>query len=246
MQVMAEQALWEASAWQANSHWKVLVLLEFNHLLVRCTLDALAESGWGDSIELTGYRMHIRPGAIEFLDTFLQETSRTCNLAIFTGLSPDIVVEMVIVLFRMFDLTWNVEQGDWLAPSVAIVNGRGIRVYIIERSVKEELDNEKGSSRDICMPPELSRRRLYLDFGKAWQALNCMDDNNFHKQNTMLIGFKEDKSLCPDNVLSMRRWERWDTREHMDYMCTCIEHFFRQKPFDVRIWLQTIRNVASI
>lgn len=234
-------------AWQANCHWQVLLLLEFNHLLVRGDIEAVSELGWGHGIEFQhlGFRMYIRPGAQAFLKTLLEMTLTRCAFAIFTGLSHDIVVPMMIKLFQIVtqDASWQEGQED-LGQSLFVVNHSGIRIYIINRSVKEQL----GSSPDKCMSLEQSRRYLYYDFGKAWQVLNC-SYFNFHKQNTMLIGFKEDRLACPENVLSMNRWAQWESNEYMDHMCNYIWHLFNTNPgnaSDVCSLLQTIKHTASI
>lgn len=228
-----------AAALQANRPWQVLILLEFNHMIVRCDFEALEDSSWGQAIEFEtgGYRMYIRPGADAFVVSLLEETRRTCALAIFTGLSPKVAVPMVRELFRIItkDLTWEAEQEEWFPPSVT--NKSGIRVYIIERSERDDPDIENWSPLDIRMPAEQSLQLLYHDFGKAWEALNSKG-YNFHKQNTMLIGSPKDRSLCPENVLGMSTWVWWESTEHMKTMRDRILNLFYEKPDNVITWLK--------
>ena len=39
------------TALPSNRSWQVLILVELNHLLARCTLDALSELSWGAGTE---------------------------------------------------------------------------------------------------------------------------------------------------------------------------------------------------
>lgn len=226
----------DAAALQTTRPWQVLILLELNHIVVRCDFEALEDYMWGQAIEFQqgGYRMYIRPGAVDFLELLLQETPRTCSLAFFTGLLPKTAVPIVKELFMRVtpDCTWEVEQEEWFPPSV--VNQSGIRVYIFQRSEKERNENEDDPDH---MSAEQSLQLLYYDFEKVWEALN-FQGYNFHKQNTMLIASPKDEWLCPQNVLGMSRWECCESPRHMKNMKDRISTLFYEKPANVITWLK--------
>ena len=132
---------------QSNRPWEVLILVELNHLLVHCDLSALWDESWGVSMEFErGYRMYVRPGAIDVLRSVLEEPQKSCTLGIFTGLKMDLALQMVTKLLKQ---TIEKKQKEWQvtrhqSESVSLFNkDLKLRVFIFQRTEHEESDPEE-------------------------------------------------------------------------------------------------------
>jgi len=242
---MEVPALWDyrmTATLQSNRPWQVLILLEFNRLLVHGDYEALPEISWGMAIEIEskGCRMYIRPGAIDLVRHLLEETRKTCTLGIFTGLNVELALEMVKALFNETvvkqteeteDKEWQTEKDSW--PPSVVNKDRTVRVYIFHRRDQEILGKEL-SEIDMHRQP----RWLYHDLNQVWEIMHAKG-NNFTKQNTVLVGFKKEYNLCPDMVLSAEEWiYQYEDGIHMKSLRDRIASLFYQQPDHVMTWLK--------
>ena len=220
----------------------VLILVELNKLLVKCTLDALLESAWGKGIDFgppEGWRLHVRPGAIELLRCALTKLPRSCTLGIFSGLNPSMVLQIVKVLLKQTFVhdgdEWQAEEGLW--NSVSVINkNMTLRVHIVQRTEREEIDPDTDVA---AYSKEQQFNWLYNDLNRAmffanYQA-NCC---KFSLQNTVLVAFEQERTWFPDNVLSVKRWTQWETGTYMKSIEDRITDWIETQPTHVRSWLR--------
>ena len=136
------------TALQSSKPWQVLILMELNHLLVHCDLQAMLDESWGVSMDFDdGYQMYIRPGAIDVLCSVLDEAQKSCTLGIFTGMSSDLALQMVKELLKQTIV--EKKQDEWQVmhhgnESVSLFNkDLKLRVFIFQRTEHEESDPEE-------------------------------------------------------------------------------------------------------
>ena len=197
------------TALQSSKPWQVLILMELNHLLVHCDLQAMLDESWGVSMDFDdGYRMYIRPGAIDVLCSVLDEAQKSCTLGIFTGMSSDLALQMVKELLKQTIV--EKKQDEWQVmhhgnESVSLFNkDLKLRVFIFQRTEHEEIDPEEET---WLMEEDKNKQFWWLqaDFSLAIFIANSQG-NCFSKQNTVLVAFEKERNILSDNVFSVKRW----------------------------------------
>ena len=226
---------------QSNSPWQVLILVELNHLLIHCDLEALKDGSWGESTEFEqdgfGYRIFTRPGAIDFLRFALQQSPRSCTLGIFSGLETSNLLQMVKELLRQTaegdEDEWQAEEGPH--ESVSFVNkDMTQRVHIFHRTEHEELGSDMEAYHNK------SGEQLAVDFIKAIFLANFQATCwKYTLQNTVLLAFKEERNWLSDNVLSVERWMYPEDGEYMKSIRDRITSLFQAQPEHVKTWLKS-------
>ena len=226
---------------QSNNPWQVLILVELNHLLIHCDLEALRDGSWGESTEFEqdgfGYRIFTRPGAIDFLRFALQQSPRSCTLGIFSGLKTSNLLQMVKELLRQTaegdEDEWQAEEGPH--ESVSFVNkDMTQRVHIFHRTEHEELGSDMEAYHNK------SGEQLAVDFIKAIFLANFQATYwKYTLQNTVLLAFKEERNWLSDNVLSVERWMYPEDGEYMKSIRDRITSLFQAQPEHVKTWLKS-------
>ena len=229
------------TALPSNRSWQVLILVELNHLLVRCTLDPLSDISWGAFTDFgppEGYRMHVRPGAIELLRCALTKSPRSCTLGFFSGLNPSMVLRIVKVLLKQMFVhdgdEWQAEIGP--CNSVSVINkNMTLRVHIFQRTEHEEIDPDNFSDNSR----EQQFNWLHDDLSRAMSlANNQANCCKFSLQNTVLVAFEKERTWFPDNVLSVERWMQWEDGNYMKSVEDRITDWIETQPTHVRSWLR--------
>ena len=227
------------TALQSSKPWQVLILVELNHLLVHCDLQAMLDESWGVSMDFDdGYRMYIRPGAIDVLRSVLEEPQKSCTLGIFTGLKMDLALQMVTELLKQ---TIEKKQNEWQVTrhqneSVSLFNkDLKLRVFIFQRTEHEESDPEEETLMEEDKNNQF--RWLQADFSLAIFIANSQG-NCFSKQNTVLVAFEKERNILSDNVFSVEKWMSHENGDYMKSIRDRITSLFYEQPENVMTWLK--------
>ena len=229
------------TALQSSKPWQVLILMELNHLLVHCDLQAMLDESWGVSMDFDdGYRMYIRPGAIDVLRSVLDEAQKSCTLGIFTGMSSDLALQMVKELLKQTIV--EKKQDEWQVMHhgnelVSLFNkDLKLRVFLFHRSEHEAIDSRVETSMEEDSGKQF--RSLHDDFFQAISIANSQG-NCFSKENTVLVAFEKERNLLSENVFCVDKWMFQENGSYMQELRNQLTVLFYEQPDNVISWLQS-------